>query len=296
MKRLIDHLYSWSGLKLHGVKLLESSQIFIADDVWTAIDEAPDHDYTADDFSNLSPVYSGFWIEAKSKHSKLIGGCFFQDITEIDPLVKEGPHGEGLRDIFPDVRWIYRVYSFAMAGRFMATFPGWAYIHVGENGEWLDDPKNVNFSIPKENKNIIALFESGDTNRIYESGFLRIDDFSMMLPMAFTTLSLLHSKQIETVDNIPRQAENKKWAKKTGTPMTIYKTLKVKQTRKEYAENGDVSIGDFLRRHHVRGHWRTYTDEAPLFGKVTGRIYVPAFKRGRETKGEVIKRYHVQSE
>ena len=39
------------------------------------------------------------------------------------------------------------------------------------------------------------------------------------------------------------------------------------------------------------GHFATYTDEAPLFGKFTGTYWRRPTKRGAKRHGEVIKDY-----
>lgn len=43
--------------------------------------------------------------------------------------------------------------------------------------------------------------------------------------------------------------------------------------------------------HHVRGHFKTYTDEAPLFGKLTGTYWVSPHMRGDHAHGTVLQEY-----
>jgi len=46
-------------------------------------------------------------------------------------------------------------------------------------------------------------------------------------------------------------------------------------------------------RHMVRGHFKTYTSEAPLMGKLTGRYYWPPHARGSRAVGEIEHEYRV---
>jgi hypothetical protein len=57
--------------------------------------------------------------------------------------------------------------------------------------------------------------------------------------------------------------------------------------------DGD-SKGAWTNRVHLcRGHFATYTDQAPLFGKYVGRFWIPPHARGDRARGIVIKDYEV---
>jgi hypothetical protein len=47
--------------------------------------------------------------------------------------------------------------------------------------------------------------------------------------------------------------------------------------------------------HICRGHFRTYTPDKPLFGKVTGTIFVPMHARGSAQEGIVVQNYKVNA-
>ena len=44
-------------------------------------------------------------------------------------------------------------------------------------------------------------------------------------------------------------------------------------------------------RHIVRGHFKHYSEDAPLFGHTTGNVWCPAHERGSEDAGTVEKEY-----
>lgn len=47
--------------------------------------------------------------------------------------------------------------------------------------------------------------------------------------------------------------------------------------------------------HIVRGHFSTYTEKAPLFGRQVGRFWVPAHVRGDISSGIITSEYMVSS-
>jgi hypothetical protein len=47
------------------------------------------------------------------------------------------------------------------------------------------------------------------------------------------------------------------------------------------------------RLHQVRGHYKTYTQEAPLFGKITGRFFWSEQFRGQQSEGVIKHRYEI---
>jgi len=56
-----------------------------------------------------------------------------------------------------------------------------------------------------------------------------------------------------------------------------------------------VSSGLRNAMHWCRGHFRTYTEDAPLFGKVTGTFWIDSHVRGDRTTGKVDKGYAIDA-
>lgn len=116
-------------------------------------------------------------------------------------------------------------------------------------------------------------------------------DYRDDLGVVDITLKLLNCRNIVTENNIPPQALNKKRIKKGKQPLFTFKTLVVKPTGKK-----QKSIPKHLwenRIHLCRGHFKTYTEKAPLFGKYVGRYWWQPSVRGRNKKGVVMKDYEV---
>jgi len=116
---------------------------------------------------------------------------------------------------------------------------------------------------------------------------------SSLLPVLFS-LSLLHCKNVEII-NEPRPSKKVlKARQKRGKPYLRYKQLIVdpmrKQTRHE-AESGESSIKRAL--HICRGHFKDYRDGEGLFGKYKDIYWWDMHARGDKALGEIKKSYKV---
>lgn len=113
------------------------------------------------------------------------------------------------------------------------------------------------------------------------------------LSMVNLCLMLLNCKNIGA-ETIPAPVKlNNKRKKKGKFPIYSYKTLVIKPTTKQ-----QKSIPKHLwnnRIHLARGHFKTYTDENPLFGKITGRFWWQPHVRGRNHEGIVVKDYKLEA-
>ena len=112
--------------------------------------------------------------------------------------------------------------------------------------------------------------------------------------MNLVTSSVLWSCNLLACKNVKlKQAPLKRVKPKKGKKQLFsYHVLDVPQPQTRYNETNPPS-GRTHRLHLCRGHFRTYTEAAPLFGKVTGRIWVPAHVKGRDRSGIVHKDYAI---
>jgi hypothetical protein len=106
-----------------------------------------------------------------------------------------------------------------------------------------------------------------------------------------SVLLLLSCKNIGTEKQEPPVALNKKRQKAGKQPLFTYHTLVLKPFGKH-----QESIPRDLwnnRIHLMRGHFKTYTEEKPLFGHIIGRFWWQPCVRGRNKRGVVMKDYEV---
>ena len=115
------------------------------------------------------------------------------------------------------------------------------------------------------------------------------------VPFAFRTIGLLHQKaEVEHIK--PVRQQRRKVERETG--MTLHEHHIVHIGRSVQPQRGQRGAGATQREsrtHAVRGHFRYYTEERPLFGRLSGMVWIPHHTRGSQS-GTVTKTYDVHEE
>lgn len=111
----------------------------------------------------------------------------------------------------------------------------------------------------------------------------------------FFAISLTHCRNVEVRDR-PVSRQQRRMAERTGKPVTVYKELVIDAFRKQARYETEGDGGNEIKRalHICRGHFATYGDHNPLFGKHTGTFWRPMHVRGHKEIGEVKKSYNVK--
>lgn len=129
------------------------------------------------------------------------------------------------------------------------------------------------------------------------TGILTDNDAAIALYPLMFALSLLHCRNVEIRDR-PISRQQRRVAERSGKPAITYKELVIdafrRQVRYETSQSGESEIKRAL--HICRGHFATYTDDNPLFGKYTGTFWRPMHVRGDKAAGEIRKTYKIKGE
>lgn len=116
---------------------------------------------------------------------------------------------------------------------------------------------------------------------------------SVLSPM-FLTLVFLNTQKVERLENVPNEKVSKRHQKRYGAPLTKFYTLKVNAANaKPVAKEHQGGSHQSPSHHIARGHFKRYTDAAPLFGKYTGVFWWNDIERGKKERGIVDKEYEV---
>lgn len=109
-------------------------------------------------------------------------------------------------------------------------------------------------------------------------------------------LKLLSCKNIETETIHPPRKLNATRSKKGKGPLVEYKVLNVSGKSARRSESSKTTRESSPCRVHIcRGHFKTYTEDKPLFGKITGRWWWQPIVRGEAKQGVVIKEYNIKA-
>jgi len=118
-----------------------------------------------------------------------------------------------------------------------------------------------------------------------------LDEAQYATIMALTTIALMNCRNVTVEPVTPAGPLSKKHAKRFGRPLMRYSRIVLPATRNG---GGTAGFGGPKALHLVRGHFKTYTDDAPLFGKRTGTWWWGWQARGDESRGTVIPSYDVR--
>ena len=115
------------------------------------------------------------------------------------------------------------------------------------------------------------------------------------------SISIMNCRNIGTVLVKRSKGHQKKFKKQTGKSLLSYRVIKVHLDKKNRAitlksnkhSDEEVDVAPELPLHAVRGHFKEYTKERPLFGRLVGRWWWPPSQRGDKKEGEIIKEYDI---
>jgi hypothetical protein len=104
-------------------------------------------------------------------------------------------------------------------------------------------------------------------------------------------LNILSCKNIKAELETPNEKIQNKRVAKGKLPLVSFYTLKIQNIGRDHES---TQSGLWTNRiHFCRGHMREYTIDAPLFGRLVGRYWIPPHVRGEKKKGIIIKDYEV---
>jgi len=107
-------------------------------------------------------------------------------------------------------------------------------------------------------------------------------------------VSFCHCKNVRIAESAEGRGE--RWHRRTKAPVMKFHTLDINPMREVLRTEGRLAECGISRAMHIcRGHFATYTQESPLFGKYIGTFWRPDHVRGKASDGVVVKDYRVSA-
>jgi len=239
-----------------------------------------------EDVARIAPPWPNCWFEyvpqgSLGKSVIRAGVHITSQFGEANPPI---PFGSGL-DLDPD----------DIEGSFMETL----YLE-GRNGEVLKTHTTIVFLdedgfaatsqlLTKTHDGAEELAGLGDRPSSEIAKFLHM----FMDPIHFG-LSLCHASNVEIGEDPVPPAVQKKRRKAGKNPGKTFKTLEIEPMIEQARYESSNGESELERAQHIcRGHFKTYTEENPLFGEHTGTYWWGQHLRGTKDAGEVEKDYRV---
>lgn len=105
----------------------------------------------------------------------------------------------------------------------------------------------------------------------------------------------MHCKNVVMEAVEPDRALNRERKKHGFKPFLRYHTIDIEPMKKVLRTEGNIEAEGLKRALHIcRGHFSTYSEERPLFGRVAGTFWIPSHTRGSIKEGMVISDYNVK--
>src|SRR5262249_22808687 len=95
-----------------------------------------------------------------------------------------------------------------------------------------------------------------------------------LLYPALMAISFMHCKNVTLEAIVPSEKLSRSYRKRHGRPLLSYRELRIDPIRK-ILEQQRAGVGGSLRKalHLCRGHFKTFTADAPLMGHATGTYF-----------------------
>jgi hypothetical protein len=124
-------------------------------------------------------------------------------------------------------------------------------------------------------------------------GFADLNAGQHIFPFALA-LSFMHCKNVGR-QAVPMGRTARRVAMRRKEPIYSYDVLEIGPMRQVLDGEGQAGTGGLQRAMHIcRGHFATYTAERPLFGKFSGRFWMPQHVRGSARNGVAVRDYDVR--
>jgi hypothetical protein len=113
--------------------------------------------------------------------------------------------------------------------------------------------------------------------------------------LTLMAICFAHCKGVTVRETGPTRNDRRR-AERTGSRLpVIFKTLDIRPVTR-IIHDAEATGEHGVKWHMVRGHFSTYTPDAPLFGKHVGTYYRQQHARGSMLRGTVNKRYRSHAE
>lgn len=245
------------------------------------------------DFSNIAPPYEKIWMEwaqqCEPKHGRACNcrnGKFRVGVAlqSVDLNSESQETREWYQRRFPGAKWV--------------TY-GFFILDLGEN---ISCPPALCWGVSSEGQPVIPSFLSRchplvpyrQLNDEDSSDAMRISE---LLPVPFMALTFMHIKNVRTIEGPAHSPRLQKARQDKGKfPLLRWHTLTVNPFKNAMAaaNEGNTALTP-KALHRIRGHYKNYTGDHPLFGKYTGMYWWDAHARGSHQAGIVLKDYRVLS-
>lgn len=239
------------------------------------------------DVPTVTPPFKGMFIEtARPKNFDnpdiQAWGAYFSRLDEVEAIDSSEITANA-------VRWVVEMALIYSDRGVLKTYPAVWVFYLGGDGQLLHDNHG---DILYETATLAGaeLAETVENSKRWDD--LREGVFSLLLPF-FWSFGFMHCKNV-TLETPPVSRQVRRQAERKGTPLLDYRVLNIEPMKRVLKDEGNLeSVGPRQALHICRGHFKTYSEDKPLFGKFVGTFWWEGSVRGSLSKGKIDKDYLV---
>lgn len=154
---------------------------------------------------------------------------------------------------------------------------------------WL--PSFASYKVFKTVNGQILISAPNDLNLTEKNEVIHMGNKTTSYCLTFNII--LNCKNILTEEIHPPEKVNKKRLKNGKLPLYSYHVLNVVLGKNKSPSHNGSDSGIKQRLHFQRGHFKQFSDDKPLFGKVSGLYWWQPHLRGTNKDGFVDKEYNI---
>lgn len=266
---------------------LKGVPVFAADDVGHYVASLPEGLDFTDVVNSLAPPFDKFFVEFQGVRNT--DGLHAWGALVINAPPEELTYTDDSGTVL-SARWLLRLRTFVEYTKGKPIGPiSDHYCGLADDGTWLRTGEDNSHFWAGQLVELTS--DVGEVANQQEGDWVANLLFPVLLAISFA-----HCKNVEVLSVEPDAPLNRKHRKRTGRDLTRYHVLKIDPLRKllqQHRESSDDSLGRAL--HLCRGHFKTFTEDAPLYGKHMGTYWWGPQVRGRRDAGVIEKDYRVQA-
>jgi hypothetical protein len=265
---------------------LSGIPVIAADDVARYCAALPEGTDVADVVATMAPPFNRFFVDIQGVPNKVSASAWGVYVEALEnPEVESHPADDGVP------RWLLYLRTFLEVRPWVTAGPVCTHIvGLAEDGTWFRHADGEPYFGAR-----IAQMEPEPPPEVAHR------EVEGMLPYVLPVLlavSLMHCRNVEIRTVEPNAEASRTHRRRRGHRLVRYQVLDIEPMRQLLNEAGaeDAKAGGLRRALTIcRGHFKTFTPDAPLFGRHTGQFWWAPHVRGNPDAGIVVNDYRVHT-
>jgi hypothetical protein len=276
--------------------LLNGVPIVAADDVAVYASSLPDGTNMADVVASMAPAFDRFFIEFQAvprRGSSSSWAAFLGEFSAWGALVTADQYSDRYGVFEEDdgaPRWILTLLLFLEREKGKPFGPAAEHVlGLAEDGTWFRHANGSNWWAG----GAAGFFEPDLTWDLQNEWG---DRTAQLLFPVLLAISFMHCKNVQLREESPAEALSRKHRRKHGRELVRFHTLEIEPLRRLLDQHRSTGAHGLRNALHIcRGHFKTFSPEAPLLGRHTGTYWWAPHLRGTREEGVVAKDYRINA-